>query len=72
LIYGFCDRPFASQVRLIFDQARMPTDPFVPFGDGGSRDVGFPRSVVRPEGKVVTVYAFHDCAGSVRDIEATI
>jgi hypothetical protein len=29
-------------------------------------------SVVRLDGKVVTVYAFHDRAGPLRDIEATI
>jgi hypothetical protein len=34
--------------------------------------IGYPRSVVRPDGKVVTVYAFHDRAGSRREIEATI
>ena len=37
-----------------------------------SPDIGYPRSVVRTDGNVVTVYAFHDRAGSVRDIEATI
>jgi hypothetical protein len=36
------------------------------------QEIGHPRSVVRPRGKVITVYTFHARAGSGRDIEATI
>jgi len=72
LTYGYRARPFAIHARLSSDQGKTWTNPFVLRGDGGSQDIGYPRSVVRSDGKVVTVYAFHDRAGSVRDIEATI
>jgi BNR repeat-like domain len=72
LTYGYRDPPFAIHARLSSDQGKTWTEPFILRGDGGSQDIGYPRSVVRSDGKVVTVYAFHDRAGSVRDIEATI
>ncbi len=41
--------------------------------DGGGRDLGYPRSVQRRDGKVVTVYYFWDKTTSPeRDIIATI
>ncbi len=72
LTYGYRAPPFAIHARLSSDQGKTWTDPFILRGNGGSQDIGYPRSVVRSDGKVVTVYAFHDRAGSVRDIEATI
>jgi hypothetical protein len=41
-------------------------------GDGGGRDIGYPRSVQRTDGKVVTVYYFHDAPLGDRYIAATI
>src|SRR5207245_2117723 len=42
-------------------------------GGGGGRDLGYPRSVQRPDGKVVTVYYFWDGeAGPERHVAATI
>ena len=70
LTYGYRGLPFAIHARLSSDQGKTWTDPFVLRGNGGSQDIGYPRSVVRPDGKVVTVYAFHDRAGSVRDCHA--
>lgn len=72
LTYGYRDRPFAILGRLSSDQGRTWTEPFVLRGDGGGRDIGYPRSVVRLDGKIVTIYAFHDRAGSLREIEAAI
>jgi hypothetical protein len=72
LTYGYRAAPFAIHARLSSDQGKTWTEPIVLRGNGGSQDIGYPRSVVRPDGKVVTVYAFHDRAGPLRDIEATI
>ncbi|HEY3395628.1 MAG TPA: hypothetical protein VGK58_23200 [Lacipirellulaceae bacterium] len=41
-------------------------------GNGGGRDLGYPRSVQRPDGKIVTVYYFHDEPKGDRYIAATI
>ncbi len=72
LTYGYRAPPFAIHARLSSDDGKTWTEPFVLRGNGGSQDIGYPRSVVRSDGKVVTVYAFHDRAGPVRDIEAAI
>jgi hypothetical protein len=40
--------------------------------DGGGRDLGYPRSVQRKDGKVVTVYYFHDQPKGDRYVAATI
>ena len=39
---------------------------------GGGRDIGYPRTVQRPDGKIVTVYYFHDQPKGDRHIAATI
>jgi len=72
LTYGYRGEPYAIHGRLSSDQGKSWTEPFVLRGNGGSQDIGYSRSVVRPDGKVVTVYAFHDRTSSVRDIEAAI
>ncbi len=41
-------------------------------GDGGGRDLGYPRSVQRRDGKVVTIYYFCDEPKDDRYIAATI
>jgi hypothetical protein len=39
---------------------------------GRAPDLGYPRSVVRPDGKIVTVYYFNDDVHNERFIEAVI
>jgi hypothetical protein len=72
LTYGYRAPPFAIHARLSSDLGKTWSEPNIVRGNGGSQDIGYPRSVVRPDGKVVIVYAFHDREGSRRDIEATI
>ena len=40
--------------------------------DGGAWDVGYPRTVQRSDGKIVTVYYFNDSPDTERYIGATI
>jgi hypothetical protein len=40
--------------------------------DGGGRDIGYPRSVQRPDGKIVTIYYFTPQTDPDRSIQATI
>ncbi len=66
------ERPSPLREAIDFTQGKTWTDPFILRGNGGSQDIGYPRSVVRSDGKVVTVYAFHDRAGSGREVEAAL
>jgi hypothetical protein len=72
LTYGVRARPFGIRARLSRDQGKTWGDAVVLRDDGGSNDVGYVRSVVRPDGKVVAVYYYTDKAGPDRYLGATI
>jgi hypothetical protein len=72
LTYGVRTPPFRMEARLSGDGGDTWGKPFVLRGDGASRDLGYPRSIVRPDGKIVTVYYFHDKTDVDRTIQATI
>jgi BNR repeat-like domain len=72
LAYGVRKPPFRMEARFSSDGGHSWSRPFVLRGDGASRDLGYPRSVQRRDGKVVTVYYFHDPAHVERTIDATI
>ncbi len=72
LIYGVRARPYGIRARLSGDRGATWGPAIVLRDDGGSTDVGYPRSVLRPDGKVVAVYYFSDLTGPDRYIGATI
>jgi hypothetical protein len=71
LTYGCRAAPQGIRARLSPDGGRT-WGPEVSLRGGGGRDLGYPRSVQRPDGKVVTVYYLHDEPGGDRYIAATI
>jgi hypothetical protein len=60
LTYGRRAVPYSIRGRLSSDGGRTWGKEFVLRADGGGRDLGYPRSVQRPDGKVVTIYYFWD------------
>jgi photosystem II stability/assembly factor-like uncharacterized protein len=59
--------------KLSSDNGKSWSDPYVLRNDGAARDVGYPKMVQRPDGKVVIVYYFTDLkTGPERYIDATI
>jgi hypothetical protein len=73
LTYGFRAQPFSICAKLSADKGRTWGREIVLRNDGAGRDIGYPRSVQRPDKKVVTVYYFHDLkTGPERYIAATI
>ncbi|HVC93719.1 MAG TPA: sialidase family protein [Pirellulales bacterium] len=73
LTYGVRAKPFGIFARLSGDAGQTWSEPITLRGDGGGRDIGYPRSVQRSDGKVVTVYYFWDEAtGPERYIAASI
>jgi len=72
LIHGYRARPFGIHARLSSDRGKTWSEAIVLRDDGGSRDLGYVRSVVRPDGKVVAVYYYHDRARPERYLAATI
>jgi len=73
LTYGIRARPFGMFARLSSDGGTSWGEQIVLRNDGGGRDVGYPRSVQRPDGRVVTIYYFWDeKTGPERYIAASI
>jgi hypothetical protein len=70
--YGHRAAPFGMRARLSKDGGRTWGDEILIRGEGGGRDIGYPRSVQRPDGKVVTVYYWNDDPAETRYIAATI
>ncbi len=73
LTYGRRLAPFSIRARLSADGGRTWGDELVLRDGGGGTDLGYPRSVQRRDGKVVTVYYFWDKRiGPERFVAATI
>jgi BNR repeat-like domain len=72
LTYGFRAEPFSIRARLSADRGRTWGREITIRGNGGGPDLGYPRSVQRADGNVVTVYYFHDQPLSDRYIAATV
>jgi hypothetical protein len=72
LIYGHRAAPFGIGARLSNNGGRTWEPEIILRDDGGGTDLGYPRTVQRPDGRIVTVYYFHDQPKGDRYIAATI
>ncbi|HOE10450.1 MAG TPA: sialidase family protein [bacterium] len=72
LCYGYRAKPFSICAKWSRDNGNTWSDTVVLRNDGASRDIGYPRMVQRPDGKIVSVYYFCDSSAPERYIAATI
>jgi hypothetical protein len=73
LTYGFRAYPYSIRARLSEDDGKTWGPQIVLRSDGRDRDIGYVRSIVRPDGKVVTTYYISDLrTGPERYLGATI
>ena len=72
LAYGYRDPPSGIRAVLSEDDGQSWGDEIVLRDDGGNHDIGYPRSIQRGDGRVVTVYYFNDSPDGERYIAATI
>jgi hypothetical protein len=70
--YGYRSEPYGIRARLSGDEGKTWSDEILLRGGGGAWDLGYTRSVQRPDGKIVTVYYFNDRPDSERYIGGTI
>ena len=70
--YGHRAEPYGIRARISSDQGATWGDEIILRKDAGDRDLGYTRTVVRPDGKLVTVYYYNDSGDSERYIAATI
>lgn len=72
LTYGYREKPYSICAKISSDDGKIWSEPIVLRTNGAGRDIGYVRSVQRPDGKVVTVYYFEDPRQPERFIECAI
>lgn len=76
--YGYRQKPWGIRARISTDLGCTWGGEYILRDDGGSWDLGYPRTAVRPDGSLVTVYYFNrrddaiQLDGGVRHIAATL
>ena len=72
LTYGYRDAPYSIRARLSSDGGATWGEEIILRDDGGNHDIGYPRTIQRADGMVVTVYYWNDRPDSERYIAATL
>jgi hypothetical protein len=72
LIYGYRSEPYGIRARLSSDKGLTWSSEIILRSDAGCWDLGYPRSVQRPDGKIVTAYYYNDSPDKERYIAATV
>ncbi len=72
ITYGYRSEPYGIRATLSEDDGRTWGPPIELRTDGGNQDLGYPRTVQRSDGKLVTVYYYNDDPEKERFIGATI
>jgi len=72
LAYGYRLKPFGIRARVSTDDGATWGEEIMLRGDGLTGDLGYPRTVVRADGKLVTAYYFNGPHDEDRTIQATV
>jgi hypothetical protein len=72
VVYGYRAPPYEIRARISCDSGLHWGPELTLRTGGGGRDLGYCRSALLPDGRMVTVYYFHDQPASERYLEATI
>ena len=69
--YGYRQKPFGIRARISADEGKSWTSEIILRDDGFDGDLGYPRTVVRPDGRILTIYYFNGPKPADRGIEGT-
>jgi hypothetical protein len=72
MTYGFRDAPFEMRALLSSDGGETWSEERVLRSGAGNHDIGYPRTIQRADGKLVTLYYWNYTADGERTLEATI
>ena len=72
LTYGYRAAPYGIRARLSADHGNSWGKEIILRDDGGSHDLGYTRTLQRPDGTLVTVYYYNDSPGGAAYIAATL
>jgi hypothetical protein len=70
--FGYRAEPFGIRARISRDQGKRWSDDIELRSDATDWDLGYTRTVQRPDGKLVTVYYYNDATSTERYIGGTI
>jgi hypothetical protein len=72
LTYGYRAEPYGIRAKLSANDGATWSQKIVLRDDGGSHDLGYPRTVQQSDGTIVTIYYFNDRLGGEAYIAATL
>lgn len=72
LTYGYRSKPFSIRAKFSSNNGKTWSKEVTLRDDAAAWDIGYPRSVQRTDGKVVTIYYYNDAPHRERFIAATI
>ncbi len=72
MTYGWRRRPYGVRARISQDNGQTWSDEYILRADGASWDIGYPRTIQRPDGLCVTTYYYHVAEEKERAIAFTI
>jgi len=72
LIYGVRSEPFGIRARISADRGETWGEEIILRSDGGTTDLGYPRTTLLPDGSLVTAYYFNDTPQGERYIGGTL
>jgi hypothetical protein len=72
MTYGFRNPPFGMRARLSSDDGATWGEEIILRDGAGNHDIGYPRTVQRSDGTIITAYYFNDSPGGERYIAATL
>jgi hypothetical protein len=72
MAYGWRHAPYGIRSRISDDEGQTWSSEIILRSDGNSWDLGYPRTVQRADGQLVTAYYFNDASQPERYIAATI
>jgi hypothetical protein len=70
--YGYRSYPYGIRAKISTDEGKTWSDEIILRDDGGTWDLGYPRMMLRPDGKLVTIYYFNTPEYPDSHIVATI
>jgi len=72
LVYGYRDAPYQLHARFSKDDGATWSTPRILREGAGCHDLGYPRTVQRPDSTMVTIYYWNDTPDTERYIAATL
>lgn len=72
MTYGYRNKPYGIRAKISEDNGATWGENIILRSDGGSHDIGYPRTIQRADGSMVTAYYYTDTCGGACYIAATI